>query len=309
MLAQLRTSRCLIALLLLLLGSSSSALAFQEKPAESSPFRVGEGVTRPEKISGAPPVYTEMARKARVMGTVVIESIIDEQGNVTNARVLQGLPMGLDEAALEAVRAWKFKPATFQGEPVKVYYTLTVNFKVETTPGVGPVFQEFLKMNPDFANHLGAKRYQEATALLDRWSTERPEDSTIPLARTYLLLEQGQMDEAWKLALAFRGPESYEVLNHVGAVALDRVRLNPLLNPEARGQIIELGLLAETLAMEARKDAFEAPLNKSLLLLEKSKLTSDPAERQALLEEMRRLVRLYAEIKKIPLSEAGERQE
>ena len=309
MLAQVRASRCLIALLTLLLGSSGSALAFQEKPAEGGPYRVGEGVTRPEKISGAPPVYTEAARKARVTGTVVIESIIDEQGNVTNTRVLQGLPMGLDQAALEAVQAWKFKPARFQGKPVKVYYTLTVNFQIDKSSSFGPVFQVFLTKNPDFANHLGAKRYQEAAALLDRWGTERPEDSEIPVARIYLLLEEGKLDEAWKLALAVRGPESYEVLDRVGAVVLDRVVLNPLLNPEARGKIIDLGLLAETLAMEANKNGFEAPLNKSLLLLQKSKLTSDPAERQALLEEMRRLVRLYAEIKKIPLPEAGERQE
>src|SRR5215213_6633118 len=124
MLAQVRASRCLIALLVLLLGSSASAFAFQQPP-----YRVGEGVTRPEKISGAPPVYTETARKARVTGAVVIEAIIDEQGNVTNTRVLQGLPMGLDQAALEAVRGWKFRPAMFQGKPVKVYYTLTVNFQ------------------------------------------------------------------------------------------------------------------------------------------------------------------------------------
>ena len=62
---------------------------------------------------------------------VIIEAIIDERGNVTNARVLKGLPMGLDRSALEAVQKWKFKPATFQGRAVKVYYTLTVNFQVQ----------------------------------------------------------------------------------------------------------------------------------------------------------------------------------
>jgi TonB family protein len=39
--------------------------------------------------------------------------------------------MGLDRAALEAVQNWRFKPATLQGRPVKVYYTLTVNFQVQ----------------------------------------------------------------------------------------------------------------------------------------------------------------------------------
>jgi len=59
------------------------------------------------------------------------EAIIDTGGNVTNVRVLKGLPMGLDRAAVEAVQKWKFKPATLEGRPVKVYYVLTVNFQVQ----------------------------------------------------------------------------------------------------------------------------------------------------------------------------------
>src|SRR5689334_25447142 len=77
-------------------------LASVKLPA-SEPYRVGGEVTRPEKISGAPPVYTEIARRARIMGVVIIEAIIDEQGNVTETRVLKGLPMGLDRSAVEAV--------------------------------------------------------------------------------------------------------------------------------------------------------------------------------------------------------------
>ncbi|RPH56897.1 energy transducer TonB, partial [bacterium] len=98
---------------------------------DEAPLRVGGAVSRPEKISGPQPVYTEMARKARVQGVVIVEAIIDEKGNVTNARVLKGLPMGLDKAALEAVQRWKFKPATLNGRPVRVYYSLTVNFQVQ----------------------------------------------------------------------------------------------------------------------------------------------------------------------------------
>jgi protein TonB len=94
-------------------------------------LRVGGNVSRPEKISGNPPVYTEMARKARLQGVVIVEAIIDEHGGVVNARILKGLPMGLDKAAIDAVQRWKFKPATLAGRAVKVYYTLTVNFQVQ----------------------------------------------------------------------------------------------------------------------------------------------------------------------------------
>jgi protein TonB len=98
---------------------------------DDAPLRVGGAVTKPEKLSGAPPVYTEMARKARLQGVVILEAIIDAQGNVINAHVLKGMPMGLERAAMDAVQKWRFKPATLQGKPVKVYYTLTVNFQVQ----------------------------------------------------------------------------------------------------------------------------------------------------------------------------------
>jgi len=95
------------------------------------PLRVGGGVSRPEIIDRVQPQYTEVARKARLQGTVIVEAIIDEQGRVQNVKVLKGLPMGLDKAAVEAVQKWRFKPAMFQGKPVKVYYSLTVNFQVQ----------------------------------------------------------------------------------------------------------------------------------------------------------------------------------
>jgi protein TonB len=98
---------------------------------DEAPLRVGGDVSRPEIISQVKPVYTELARRARVTGTVIVEAIIDQQGNVTNARVLKGLPMGLDRAAVEAVQKWRFKPALLAGKPVKVYYVLTVNFQVQ----------------------------------------------------------------------------------------------------------------------------------------------------------------------------------
>ncbi len=95
------------------------------------PIRVGGDVTRPEKISGPNPQYTEIARKARIQGVVIVEAIIDKGGNVTNVRVLKPLPMGLDQAAVDAVQKWKFKPATLNGKPVDVYYNLTVNFRLQ----------------------------------------------------------------------------------------------------------------------------------------------------------------------------------
>ena len=98
---------------------------------EEGPVYITVGITRPEILRKVDPRYTEMARRAGVQGTVIIEAIIDEKGNVTAQRVLKALPMGLDQAAMDAIRQWRFKPAYRGSEPVKVYYTLTVNFMLQ----------------------------------------------------------------------------------------------------------------------------------------------------------------------------------
>jgi TonB family protein len=269
----------------LLVGGARTLRAEETAPAAEQPRQIGGAVTRPEKISGGVPVYTEAARKARVMGIVIVEAIIDEKGNVANARVLRGLPLGLDQAVLDAIRTWKFKPAALEGKPVKVYYTLTVNFQVEDTPPFGPLFRELLGKKPDFAKLLLAKRYGEAGEIVDRWAAERPDNPEIALARCYLSLLQGRLDAAWQAAMSYRAPDPYEVLYMVGAFAWNRAVYDRTLNREKRAEAIELGLQAETAAMAARADGYEAAVYKSLLLREKAKASLDPSEQQALAAE------------------------
>jgi len=90
-------------------------------------------VVRPEKLFGRPPVYNEGARRSNIHGTVVVESIIDEEGCVQNLRICKSVHPSLDLATLDAVRRWVFRPAELDGKPVKVYYTLTVSFTMENS--------------------------------------------------------------------------------------------------------------------------------------------------------------------------------
>jgi protein TonB len=94
------------------------------------PLLVGGEVTEPVKIYTPPPRYTEIARRARIEGTVILEAIIEKDGTVTQAKVLKALPMGLDQAAVDAVTSWRFEPGTLRGAPVAVYYYLTVRFEL-----------------------------------------------------------------------------------------------------------------------------------------------------------------------------------
>ncbi len=100
-------------------------------PAPSGPMRVGGAVKAPVATNRPEPMYTNPARNGRIEGTVVVEAIISKSGNVQDVRVLRGLPMGLSEAAEEAVKKWRFKPGTLNGEPVATIFTLTVTFKLD----------------------------------------------------------------------------------------------------------------------------------------------------------------------------------
>ncbi len=95
------------------------------------PLQVGGDVTRPEKLFTPQPHYTEEARLARVQGTVIVQAIINCDGEVTNIKVLQGLPLGLTESTVAAMSRWRFDPARQNGRPVMVYYNLTVSFRLQ----------------------------------------------------------------------------------------------------------------------------------------------------------------------------------
>ena len=102
------------------------------------PYRVGGDVKAPVVINRVEPVYPEEARKARIMGIVIVEAVIDQNGVVKDVEVLKPLPFGLDQAAVDAVKQWTFKPATLDGQPVAVRFNLTINFKLSTPPPPPP---------------------------------------------------------------------------------------------------------------------------------------------------------------------------
>ena len=82
--------------------------------------------------STAPNPTTPTPRaKAHSPASSIVEAIVNKQGEVEQVKVLKGLPMGLSEQAVEAVKKWRFRPGTLNGEPVDVIFSLTVNFTLE----------------------------------------------------------------------------------------------------------------------------------------------------------------------------------
>ena len=93
----------------------------------NAPLRVGGAIREPKKIRDVKPVYPEAALASRIQGIVILEAVIDLQGNVRDVRVLRSVPM-LDQAAIEAVQQWQYTQTFLNGVPVEVIMTVTVNF-------------------------------------------------------------------------------------------------------------------------------------------------------------------------------------
>jgi len=113
---------------LLCLARSHFAAEVFENGKSMSALSTGRSIDSPEVVGQVKPKYTAEAREKRVTGTVIVEIVIDREGCVQEARVLKGLPFGLNESALAAVKGWAFQPATLSGEPVSVYLVVTVNY-------------------------------------------------------------------------------------------------------------------------------------------------------------------------------------
>jgi TonB family protein len=118
-----------------------------ELDPEDTILRVGEHVQRPELIERVEPRYPKIARRAGIQGTVILETVVDKEGCVRHLRVLRGLPMGLDGAAVAAVRNWVFEPAQYRGKPVAVYYLVTVAFRQDAHRN-GPASQNAVPPPP-----------------------------------------------------------------------------------------------------------------------------------------------------------------
>jgi periplasmic protein TonB len=100
------------------------------KPTQSR-IKQGGAVTAASLINRVQPVYPPLARQTRVSGTVRLHAIISKDGTVQQLEVLQGHPL-LVQAALDAVRQWRYRPTLLNGEPVEVDTTIDVIFSLNS---------------------------------------------------------------------------------------------------------------------------------------------------------------------------------
>ena len=88
-------------------------------------------ITHPVVVEKINPKYPPDAREEKVMGIVIVETVITEEGVVEDVEVLESPDERLSAAAVEAIQQWQFEPALCDGKPVGVYYNLTFKFRLE----------------------------------------------------------------------------------------------------------------------------------------------------------------------------------
>src|SRR5664279_2681481 len=97
--------------------------------------QIPPGISEGLLIYKVQPIYPQLARQARVQGTVVLQALIDKDGTLEQLDVLSGPPM-LIKAAMDAVKQWRYKPYLVDGQPVTVQTTINVSFQLnDAAPG------------------------------------------------------------------------------------------------------------------------------------------------------------------------------
>ncbi len=102
----------------------------RELPKPQAPLAVSDLQQQSKLIRMIQPTYPPLARQARVQGVVVLHIIVDESGNVREADIISGHPL-LEDAAVAAVKQWKYSPTILNGHPVQVTTTVSVVFTLQ----------------------------------------------------------------------------------------------------------------------------------------------------------------------------------
>ena len=108
-------------------GTSSTPHVVSAPP--KGPQRISSGVANGMLLDRVMPVYPPIAREAGIQGTVVLEAAISTNGTITNLRVVSGNAM-LQQAAIDAVSRWRYRPYLLNGQPVEVETTVSVVFNL-----------------------------------------------------------------------------------------------------------------------------------------------------------------------------------
>jgi protein TonB len=111
-------------------GGVVGGLPSEAPPPPARVVRIGGQIKEPKRIRYVQPTYPDLAVQSRVSALVILEAEVDTRGFVRTAKILRGHPL-FDDAAIEAVKQWRYQPLLLNGEPTGFVLTVTINFNLQ----------------------------------------------------------------------------------------------------------------------------------------------------------------------------------
>ncbi len=112
------------------LGEGLAGGSAKQPVAPAAPLPIGGDVKQAHLISSVPPVYPAIAKTQHIQGNVQIDALVDANGRVSSMKIVSG-PVLLHQSAMDALRQWKYQPATLDGKPVAMHLAVTVQFRLQ----------------------------------------------------------------------------------------------------------------------------------------------------------------------------------
>lgn len=112
-------------------GGIVGGLPTEAPPPPVKAVRVGGQIKQPKLLQQVKPVFPELAAQARLSAIVIMEALVDTQGRVKSVTILRGAPL-FDDAAIAAVKQWRYQPLLLNGVPTDFILTVTINFNLST---------------------------------------------------------------------------------------------------------------------------------------------------------------------------------
>ena len=196
-------------------GGIEGALAGQEmEEFAKGAVRVEKDIKPPRLLKMVEPSYPEDAKKARIGGVVILAARVNEKGDVEEVKVLRSIPL-LDQAAIDAVRQWKYEPLIIEGKLKSAVFTVTVNFKLKdeekkkeieefekgAVKAEGDIKPPHLikKVDPIYPEEARKKKV-EGIVILSARTNEKGDVERVMLLKSIPLLDQAAIDalKQWK---------------------------------------------------------------------------------------------------------------
>ncbi len=223
--------------------AQNNAAAGSSSEKESAPaILMTNGIYAPRAIYDPEPEYSEEARKAGTIGTVLMSLVVDPDGQPRDIKVVVPLGNGLDEKAVETVKTWKFEPATKEGKPVAVQIMVQVDFRFYGLSGVGKVEIVDESHGADSVSYL-APIVLEASQC---WSKATEDKTHAPS------LKQGQVTVQFAIvaegrigAIQIASPSGDEVLDRDAHDCVSSLKIDKPLPAELNGNdlVVRMQLL------------------------------------------------------------------